>query len=82
MDLMIIEWVDSSELCGWTFVEDVPKCAPKKIRTAGFIVERSSAGIVIAASVDKAEEQVCGTMTIPQSAIISMKPLSAITIEP
>ena len=76
MKTVMVKWIDSHEFQGWTFVEDLPKYHPKEITTIGFVVERTDVGIVVAPSISLERDQVCGTMMIPQNAIISVDELS------
>jgi hypothetical protein len=72
MKVVIVKWVDSHEVIGWTFVDDLPEYKPKHILTAGFEVERTDDGIVIASSLGSDPDQVCGTMMIPKCAIVTV----------
>lgn len=69
MKMVMVKWIDSHEVQGWTPVSELSGYAPKEIRTIGFEIDRTEDGIVVAASFGTDPDQVCGTMMIPSVAI-------------
>ena len=68
MKLVEVEWIDSVHGSGWENreVDDTPDMI---IRTVGWIAQRTKRYLKIAASVNGANKQVCGVMSIPRVSI-------------
>lgn len=68
-----VRWIDSQEVFGWTMLEDLPKYNDLEVETIGNVIQRTSKGIVVAASITEHKDQVCGVMMIPDCCILSVE---------
>ena len=73
MKAVIVEWIDSHQVQGWTDVAELPDSKGKKMKTLGWLVEESKNGITVSSSLGFSPTQVCGTMIIPKEVIVSME---------
>mgnify|MGYP001619283682 FL=1 len=72
--LVVIEWLDSHYVAGWHTEE--PQTEPLLCRSAGWLVHDGEKAKTIAAHITEEDvPQRCGEMTIPVSAIVTMKVL-------
>lgn len=73
--LILVEWLDSHILEGWT--REKPEAKPVTCHSAGWVVAEDYGAVVIAPHMTQEDEpQMCGVMTIPRLAIVKMTPLS------
>lgn len=75
-EFVIVEWLDSAEVQGWKFHEDLNLTSPTRCFSAGWVVAEHKDFIAVAGSVADWDDenpgnfQHCGVMQIPKVSII------------
>ena len=74
-----ITWIDSQTDSGWTPIKEVAE-ELELTHTIGFFVSESDAFYIVAHSFDPQTESVNGLMTIPKSAVETIKTLKRVKL--
>jgi len=70
---VLVEWVDSSLIEGWTFTEEISHRKPLFIETIGWLIHQSKKQLIVSSSLGKNPDQACGTINIPIVSINQIK---------
>lgn len=78
--IVLVEWRDSHLASdGWTDREECINAAHEMladpIRSAGFLIDDTDAGLIVASSLNQHADDVEGAIAIPRSAIVSLRRL-------
>ena len=72
-DIVLVEWIDSTEVIGWRSRCELPANEPYKAVTVGHLIRQNKKSIMVSATKGVDSKSVCGTMTIPQASITGIK---------
>jgi hypothetical protein len=78
-DFYLVEWIDSTEMKGWSFKAEVEELEPSEVQTVGILYKDELSYLTVVSSLTFAntkDECVQGIMCIPRCAIKRIKLLS------
>ncbi len=67
-----IEWIDSRQVHGWNYMEEID-CSACHIKSCGYLIQENEECVVLALSVGDNPFQACGINVIPKCCIIKME---------
>jgi hypothetical protein len=79
---VVLQWVDSAEAPGWTYLTDEPKLYPRMITSRGIIVGRTPLGVVLGAhisepSTEDGERGYLSLLAIPNGCVLKCEVLKS-----
>ena len=72
MKLVLIEWVDSTSMGGWTDNDDMDLC---ECETVGFLLKEDKKKVIVAQSISDGATRYCDRFGIPRGCIKSIRKL-------
>jgi len=81
MDIVLVEWLDSRHGEGWIRLEEVQAdLAPTRCESVGWLISQDNDSITLAGHCADNPKQVCGDMTIPAKAVLSITRLQKLGV--
>ena len=79
MPLVLVRWLDSSEVSGWTILKDWDHPEPLECLSVGFLYAKGNGNLTLVPHLayghDENRRQGTGMMVIPEKAIVSVETL-------